>query len=52
MLRLEPASSYLRSTLETSLRYEITVYNGLFIAQARNLNVKLVTSDQKQVEIT
>ena len=51
VLRLESASSYLRRALETSLRYGITVYDSLFIAQARNLDAKLVTSDRKQVEV-
>ena len=51
VLRLESASSYLRSALEISLKYGITVYDSLFIAQARSLNVKLVTSDRKQVEV-
>ena len=51
VLRLESASSYLRRALEISLRYGITVYDSLFIAQARSLNVKLVTSDRKQVEV-
>ena len=51
VLRLESASSYLREALKISLRYGITVYDSLFIAQARNLNVKLITSDRKQVEV-
>jgi len=51
VLRLESASSYLRRALEISLRYRITVYDSLFIAQARSLNAKLVTSDRKQVEV-
>ena len=51
VLRLEPASSYLREALKISLRYGITVYDSLFIAQARSLNVKLITSDRKQVEV-
>ena len=51
VLRLEPASSYLREALEISLRYGIAVYDSLFIAQARSLNVKLITSDRKQVEV-
>ena len=33
------------------MKYGITVYDSLFIAQARSLNVKLVTSDRKQVEV-
>jgi len=52
VLRLESASSYLRSALEISLKHGITVYDSLFIAQARSLNVKLVTSDRKQVEVS
>jgi len=51
VLRLESASSYLRRALEISLRYGITVYDSLFIAQARSLDAKLVTSDRKQVEV-
>jgi len=49
VLRLGSASSYLRE-LKISLRYGITVYDSLFMAQAKSLNVKLITSDQKQVE--
>ena len=37
--------------MKISLRYGITVYDSLFIAQARSLNVKLITSDRKQVEV-
>jgi len=37
--------------LKISLRYGITVYDSLFIAQARSLNVKLITSDRKQVKV-
>jgi len=51
VLRLESASSYLREALKISLRYGITVYDSLFIAQARSLNVKLITSDRKQIEV-
>ena len=51
VLRLEPALSYLREALEISLRYRITIYDTLFIAQASSLNVKLVTSDRKYVEV-
>ena len=51
VLRLESASSYLRRALEISLRYGITVYDSLFIAQARSLNAKLVTSNRKQAEV-
>ena len=51
VLRLESASSYLRRALEISLRYGLTVYDSLFIAQARSLDVKLVTSDRKHVEV-
>ena len=50
VLRLESASSYLRRALEISLRYGITVYDSLFIAQARSLNARLVTSNRKQAE--
>jgi len=51
VLRLEPVSSYLREALKISLRYGITIYDSLFIAQAKSLNVKLITSDRKQVEV-
>ena len=51
VLRLESASSYLSEALEISLRYGITIYDSLFIAQAKSLNVKLVASDRKQVEV-
>jgi len=51
VLRLESALSYLREAWKISLRYRITVYDSLFIAQARSLNVKLITSDRKQVEV-
>ena len=39
VLRLESASNYLREALEISLRYGITIYDSLFTAQARSLNV-------------
>ena len=37
--------------MEISLRYGITIYDSLLIAQARNLNAKLITSNRKQVEV-
>lgn len=48
---IEPSVKYLRDALKIAMGYSITVYDALFLAQAKALNAKLVTSDRRQKEI-
>ncbi len=48
---IEPSVKYLRDALKIAMGYSITVYDTLFLAQAKALNAKLVTSDRRQKEI-
>ena len=48
---IEPSVKYLRDALKIAMGYSITVYDSLFLAQAKALNAKLVTSDRRQKEI-
>ena len=46
----EPLESYLDSAMDISIREKITVYDALYIAQAKKLG-SLLTSDGKQKEV-
>jgi len=50
-LRVEPQDRYLRAAFEIAITHRITVYDALFIAQARAKNAVLVTADEKQYSI-
>jgi Predicted nucleic acid-binding protein, contains PIN domain len=42
---------YLIEAFKISNRNKITIYDSLFIALAKSMNLELVTSDKKQYEI-
>jgi len=48
---LEPSEKYLREALEIAVGYDIPIYDSLFLAQARNLKAKLITSDKRQRDV-
>ena len=48
---LEPSEKYLREALEIAVDYDIPIYDSLFLAQARNLKAKLITSDRRQRDV-
>ncbi len=50
VILLESSGKYLREALEIAMNYDISIYDGLFLAQARNLGAELITSDKKQEE--
>ncbi|WP_297506297.1 type II toxin-antitoxin system VapC family toxin [Thermococcus sp.] len=50
-LKVEENSKYLDEAFKVALEKGITVYDALFIAQAKALNVPLITCDEKQGEI-
>ncbi len=50
-LKVEENSKYLGEAFRIALEKGITVYDALFIAQAKALNAPLVTCDEKQGEI-
>lgn len=49
--KVEDNAKYLGEAFRLALEKGITVYDALFIAQARALNAPLVTCDEKQGEI-
>jgi len=48
---LEPSEKYLREALEIAVDYDLPIYDSLFLAQARNLKAKLITSDRRQRDV-
>ena len=48
---LEPNEKYLREALEIAVDYGLPIYDSLFLAQARNLKAKLITSDKRQMNV-
>lgn len=51
VITLEPSKKYLREALEIALDYDLPIYDSLFLAQAKSLKAKIVTSDKRQGEI-
>jgi len=51
VINLEASSKYLRGGLEMALEYGFSVYDALFIVQARAHDAMLVTSDREQEKI-
>jgi len=47
---LEPEMNYLKTALQIALEQGITLYDSLYLAQARKLG-ELLTSDEKQAEV-
>ncbi|MEX2751386.1 MAG: type II toxin-antitoxin system VapC family toxin [Candidatus Freyarchaeota archaeon] len=45
---VEPSKKYLKKALEISIECDITIYDSLFLAQAKTLNARLTTSDKTQ----
>lgn len=51
VIALEPSVSYLNEALSIALNNNISVYDSLFLAQAKKLKAKLVTSDENQKKV-
>lgn len=51
IITLEPGKKYLQEALKIAMDYDISIYDGLFLAQARNLKAKLITSDKRQGDV-
>jgi len=47
---LEPESKYIKSAMQIALKYGITIYDSLYLAQAQELG-ELLTSDRKQADV-
>jgi len=47
---LEPEGRYMESAMQIALRYGITLYDSLYLAQAQELG-ELLTSDKKQADV-
>ena len=48
---LEPSEKYLQEALKIAMDYDLSIYDSLFLAQARKLRAKLITSDKGQEEV-
>ena len=48
---LEPSEKYLQEALKIAMDYDLPIYDSLFLAQARNLKAKLITSDRRQRDV-
>lgn len=51
LIVIEPQENYLHQAFEIALNHEITIYDALYIAQAKAKNSKLLTSDKVQAAI-
>jgi len=51
IVTIEPDIKYLKDALQIGLKYQMPVYDSLFLAQAQHHHSALVTSDGKQAEI-
>ena len=51
VIKIANQGKYLSKAFEIAVRNRITVYDALFVALARELNVELITSDTKQAEV-
>ncbi len=51
VITLESSQKYLKVALKISINHDIPVYDSLFLAQAKNMGAKIVTSDKKQETI-
>ncbi|MEM4959761.1 MAG: type II toxin-antitoxin system VapC family toxin, partial [Nanopusillaceae archaeon] len=51
LVMIEPQRNYMQQAFEIALNHEITVYDALYIAQAKAKNSKLLTSDEAQLAI-
>lgn len=47
---LEPETDYLEAALQLALDHGVTLYDSLYLAQARRLG-ELITSDERQAEV-
>jgi len=45
---VEPTTKYLKTGFEIAVRHGITMYDSVFIAQAKDLDADLLTCDLKQ----
>jgi len=48
---LEPSKKYLKKALKISIEYNIPIYDSLFLAQAKALTARLITSDKTQGKV-
>lgn len=51
VIMLEPGEKYLQEALKIAMDYDISIYDSLFLAQARNLKAELITSDKRQGDV-
>ena len=49
--KIEKQDEYMLSAFKIASKRKITIYDALFIALAKKLNLPLITSDKKQAEI-
>lgn len=48
---IEPDIKYLKDALQIGVKFQLPVYDSLFLAQAQHYDTTLVTCDEKQAKI-
>ena len=51
LLRVEPQEPYLKQAFKISSKFDLTIYDSLFIALAHSKRAVFITTDKKQHEI-
>lgn len=52
MLHVEEESRYVRDAFRIALDHSVTIYDALFISQAKAKGASLLTADLKQAEVS
>ena len=50
VITIKPQEKYLEEAFKISLKHQTTIYDALYIAQAKKEKTKLLTSDRKQAQ--
>lgn len=51
VILLDSQDKYIEQAFDLSLSHDITIYDALYIAQAKHIEAKLLTSDRYQAEV-
>ncbi|MCX6698873.1 MAG: type II toxin-antitoxin system VapC family toxin [Methanomicrobiales archaeon] len=51
IVNIEPDIKYLKEALQIGVKFQLPVYESLFLAQAQHYDTTLVTCDKKQAKI-
>ncbi|MCS6767917.1 MAG: type II toxin-antitoxin system VapC family toxin [Candidatus Nitrosocaldus sp.] len=48
---LEPVEDYLNTAIDISINEKVTLYDSLYIAQAKEKGCMILTNDKKQLQV-